>query len=70
MEDEDCEILYKNGRVMPTLFSVIDKTFYIIWWIMADNSPKQVKMCEKMVAMVTDSSLLKGHDLRLKNASH
>ena len=70
MEDEDCETLYKNARVMPTLFSVIDKTFYMIWWIMADNAPKQVKMCEKMVAMVTDSSLLKGHDLRLKNASH
>ena len=70
MEDEDCVSHYKNGRVIPTLFSVIDRTFYIIWWIMSDKGPNFMRMCEKMVAMITDSSLLKGHDLRLKNASH
>ena len=68
-EDEDCNILYKQNREVPMLFNVIDKTYYLIWWIISDKHPNLMRMCEKMSAIVTNSSLLKSDDLRLKGKS-
>ena len=69
MEDGDCHVLYKNVRKVPTLFNVIDKTYYLIWWILSDNDPKRMGVCEKMAALVSEASLLKANDVRLKRAT-
>ena len=69
-EDEDCTILYKESREIPNLLRIIDKPFYLIWWIISDKLPKHMSMCEKMAALVSDASLLKSNDVRLKRGSH
>ena len=69
-EDEDCDSLYMNGRRVPLVLEILVKPFYLIWWIISDKYPKLMKMCEKMSAIVTDSSLLKAHDVRLKKKSY
>ena len=56
------------GRETPLVFENTSQTV-LIWWIISDNFPKLMKMCEKMSAIVTDSSLLKASDVRLKNKS-
>ena len=58
-EDEDCTILYKQNREIPLLFNVIDKTYYLLWWIISAKHPSLMGMCEKMSAIVTNASLLK-----------
>ena len=68
-EDGDCSTIYRHNREAPLLFSVIEKPYYLIWWILSDSRPSLMKMCEKMTAIVTESSLLKANDVRLKNRS-
>ena len=51
------------------LFTIIDKTYYLIWWIISDRFPKMMGICEKMGAIVSDASLLKSNDVNLKNKS-
>ena len=68
-EDEDCDLLYKQGREIPLVLSIIERPYYLIWWIISDKYPNQMRMCEKMAAIVTDSSLLKASDVRLKKKS-
>ena len=70
MEDSDCDRLYKGGREIPLLFKVIDKSYYLLWWIIADQFPKKLAMCEKMAAIVSDASKLKSNDVALKNSSY
>ena len=53
----------------PTLFSVINRPYYLIWWIISVNNPKLMKMYEKMAAIVTDAIKLKATDCSLKKAS-
>ena len=67
-EDEDVCILYKQpNRKKNWLFDIIEKPYYLTWWIISDNFPNL--MCEKMSAMVCGCSLLKSHDLNLKKAT-
>ena len=68
-EDGDCHTLYKNMSEIPTLLKIIDKTCYLICWILSENIPSLMGVCEKMAALVSDSSLLKAHDVRLKRES-
>ena len=68
-EDGDCSTIYRHNRETPLLFSVIEKLYYLIWWILSDSRPTLMKMCEKMAAIITESSLLKANDVRLKNRS-
>ena len=68
-EDEDCDILYTQNRTIPLVLRIMERPFYLIWWIISDRLPRSMKMCEKMTAIVTESSLLKANDLRLKNKS-
>ena len=68
-EDEDCTRLYKEVSVPPLIFRIIDKPYYLLWWIVSDQIPKLMPMCEKMAAIATNSSLLKTDDVRLKNSS-
>ena len=68
-EDEDCNFLFSQGRETPLILKIIERPFYLIWWIISDRFPKYMKMCEKMASIVTVSSLLKANDVRLKNKS-
>ena len=68
-EDGDCNLLYKEVRNVPLMFSKIDKTFYLLWWILSDKVPRMMGICEEMAAIVTESSLLKANDVRLKGCS-
>ena len=68
-EDEDCDTLYTQNRTIPLVLRIMERPFYLIWWIISDRLPRSMKMCEKMTAIVTESSLLKANDLRLKNKS-
>ena len=65
-EEEDCCIMYKQPHQNYLLFNVIEKPYYIIWWILADSLPERLRMCEIMMALVCDASLLKSTDYRLK----
>ena len=67
-EDEDCDLLYKQEREIPLVLSIIERPYYLIWWIISDKYPNQMRMCEKMAAIVTDSSLLKASDVRLRKS--
>ena len=68
-EDEDCVTLYIQGRDIPLVLMILERPFYLIWWIISDKFPNLMKMCEKMSAIVSESSLLKANDVRLKNKS-
>ena len=69
-EDEDVSMTYTNLAVRPRMFDIIDKTFYLNWWIISDNYPKPTRTCEKMAALVCGCSMLKAHDLKLKRSSY
>ena len=68
-EDGDCHTLYRSMSEIPILFNIIGKSYYLIWWILSDNIPNMMGICEKMAALVCNSSLLKAHDVRLKRES-
>ena len=42
---------------------------YLVWWIISDLYPNRIKMCERMAALVCDTSKLKATDYRLKSKS-
>ena len=61
--------MYRQPTMNYFLFNVIEASYYLIWWIIADNYPKLMNMCEKMAALVCGCSLMKGHDVRLKRST-
>ena len=67
LEDEECNPFKQQLSNEKTLFKVIGKPFYLTWWILSDMKLCPIQQCESMARMVCDSSLLKSHDLRLKN---
>ena len=52
------------------MFDIIEKPFYLTWWIISDNFPKMTGICEKMAALVCGCSMLKVHDLKHKRSSY
>ena len=64
-EDEMYD-LYRNDAL---LFRVIDRPFYLIWWVISDLMPCHTNNCEIMSKLVCNASLLKDHDYRLKRKS-
>ena len=69
MEDEEYT-LYKNQLAKEKLlFQVIDKPYYLAWWVLADRTHDQIEQCEIMARIVCDSSLLKTADVRREKAS-
>ena len=65
MEDNDYEL--HNNRSL--LFRIIERPFYLIWWIIADLLPNLSGNCEIMARLICNASLLKDHDYRLKRKS-
>ena len=64
-EDEEYDLHRSNAL----LFKVIDRPFYLIWWIIPDLMPYLTNNCEIMSKLVCNASLLKEHDYRLKRKS-
>ena len=65
LEDEG----YELNRCDALMFHVIDRPFYLIWWIISDMLPHLTNNCEIMSKLVCKASLLKDHDYRLKRKS-
>ena len=48
-EDNDVNIMYKQPYVKYFMFDIIEKPFYLMWWIISsDNYPKKMCVCEKL----------------------
>ena len=61
-EDEDCKLMYKKPHQDILLYTISGKTYYLVWWILANIFPKKTVMCEVMASVVCDTSLLKSTD--------
>ena len=69
MEDEEVT-LFKNQLTKEKLiFQIIDKPYYLTWWVVSDVSHELMKQCEVMARLVCDTSLLKATDIRMKKSS-
>ena len=70
LEDEEY-LVYKNQlRKEKLLFQVLDKPYYLTWWVMSDVSRECITQYEIMARLVCDSSLLKAHHVKYKGTSH
>ena len=69
LEDEEIRLYRNQIATERLLFQVIDKPFYLTWWIISDISRAHIGICEKMAKMVCEASLLKKDDKRLKSKS-
>ena len=70
LEDETCSLLHKQPDQHYLLFDIIEKPYYIVWWIISDSEAKLMSDCKIMALMVCNTSLLKGRDYRLKISTH
>ena len=69
LEDEEVQ-LYKNQLATEKLlFQVIERPYYLTWWIISDISRAHMDLCEIMAKLVCEASLLKTDDTRLKSKS-
>ena len=59
--DETCQNTF--------LYRIIERPFFLSWWIISDLIPARISDCEIMSKLVCNSSLLKDSDYRLKNLS-
>ena len=51
------------------MYKIIDKPFFLNWWVLSDLVPNVISNCEIMAKLVCNASLLKYHDCRLKRLS-
>ena len=69
LEDEEI-LLYKNQLAKEKLlFRIVEKPYYLTWWVISDLSREHIDKCEIMAKMICEASLLKTADTRLKNRS-
>ena len=64
LEDNECYPLYKQPGQNYLLFKVIEKPFYLVWWIISDSETNLLSDCESMALMVCNTSLLKKEQLQ------
>ena len=57
-ENEDYKFIYQT----TFMYKIIDKPYFLIWWILSDLAPVIMGDCEIMAKLVCNSSLLKDHD--------
>ena len=51
------------------MIRVVDRPYYLIWWIISDLMPELTSTCEIMAKLACNASLLKAHYYRLKSKS-
>ena len=59
LEDEEYQISRGQLRNEKLLFKIIEKPYYLTWWVMSDVSRSYIEQYEIMARLVCDSSLLK-----------
>ena len=69
LEDEEFQIAKNQLRQEKLLFQVIEKPYYLTWWVMSDVSRFHIEQYEIMARLVCDCSLLKAHNVKYKGAS-
>ena len=69
LEDEEFQICKTQLRQEKLLYQIIDKPYYLTWWVMSDVSRYYIEQYEIMARLVCDSSLLKAHNVRYKGTS-
>ena len=65
MEDFEYSLSCPNSF----MYRIIDKPYFLTWWIISDAVPSITGDCETMAKLVCNCSLLKDSDYRLKNLS-
>ena len=45
----------------------MNKSYFLVWWLLSDRYPSNISMCEKMAILVCGASKLKASDYRLKS---
>ena len=69
LEDEEI-LLYTNQLAKEKLlFRIVEKPYYLTWWVISDLSREHIDKCEIMAKMICEASLLKTADTGLKNRS-
>ena len=66
MEDEEFQLIKGQLGKEKLLMQVIEKPYYLTWWLMADISRTCIEQYETMAQLVCDTSLLKACNLRYK----
>ena len=69
MEDEEIQIVRGQLRKEKLLLQVLDKPYYLNWWIMSDISRLIIEHYEIMARLVCDTNLLKSCNLRYEGTS-
>ena len=65
MEDNEYNLDCPN----TFMFRIIDRPYFLTWWIISDWIPSMTGDCEIMAKLVCNTSLLKDSDYRLQNLS-
>ena len=69
LEDEEFQICKNQLRQEKLLYQVLEKPYYLTWWVMTDVSRYYIEQYEIMARLVCESSLLKAHNVRYKGTS-
>ena len=67
---EDEEYMISKNQLKKEKFQVLEKPYYLTWWVMSDVSRSNIMQCEIMARLVCDSSLLKAHHVKSRGTSH
>ena len=59
LKDEEIQLYKAQIASEKLLFKIVEKPYYLTWWVISDVSRKQKAKCENMAKMVCDASLLK-----------
>ena len=68
LEDEEYQMYKQQLNKEKVLFQIIEKPYYLTWWVMLDLSRDNIEQYETMARLVCDANLLKASDARLKGA--
>ena len=68
-EDEEIQLFKNQLSREKLLFQIVEKPYYLTWWVVSDVSRENMYACENMARMVCETSLLKSSDVRLKKTS-
>ena len=69
LEDEEYQISKGQMRNEKLLHKIIEKPYYLTWWVMSDISRKCIDQFEIMARLVCDSSLLKAYNIKYKGTT-
>ena len=64
LEDEEYQISKGQMRNEKLLYKIIEKPYYLTWWVMSDISRTCIDQFEIMARLVCDSSLLKAYNIK------